>query len=81
MSTLRMVERAALSLPGEEQRYLLAVLSAALQKSPAPPEVTVPAPGGNELAGLHPELQPMVGIMPAHVDAHDVHEYRLLKHA
>jgi hypothetical protein len=81
MSALQVIEKAALSLPGDAQRQLLAFLSGLVEKnasrtqgsdSPTPPPVS-PA--------LHPALLPMVGIIPAEAEAEEIHDYRLLKHA
>lgn len=81
MSTLQLIEKAALSLPGDEQRELLAFLTSAMGNGPLSPAPEAAATVDTGLSALHPELRAMVGIIPAGADAEEVHEYRLLKHA
>ena len=81
MSTLQMIEKAALSLPGEEQRQLVAFLTAAMENGPVSPASEAAATVEPGLSLLHPDLRAMVGIIPAGAGAEEIHEYRLLKHA
>ena len=80
MSTLQVIERAALSLPREEQRKLLLFLTAVIEggsTNAAPVEqndVTLSE-------SLHPDLLPVIGIIPAGARAEEIHEYRALKHS
>jgi len=81
MSLLRVIEKAALSLPDTEQRELLVFLSGVLENPPVNTVTTTVAPDVSVAEALHPELLPVLGIIPAEADADEVHEYRLLKHS
>lgn len=81
MSALKVIEKAALSLPGDQLRQLVVVLAAEVDRAPASSQ---PISSGNEAAlpsSLHPALLPMVGIIPQSAEADEIHFYRLLKHS
>ena len=80
MSALKIIEKAALSLPGEEQRQLLVFMTTVVENAAQRGEIARP-PGPQFPDGLHPALVPMVGIIPPDAAADDIHGYRLLKHA
>jgi hypothetical protein len=81
MSLLQVIEKAVLSLPDTEQRELLVFLSGVLENAPVS-AVAISAASGESVAGsLHPELLPVLGIIPGDADVDEVHEYRLLKHS
>ena len=81
MSALKIIEKAALSLPGEDQRQLLVFMTDVVEAAAARRLEAVPEPPPQNLDGLHPALLPMVGIIPAEAEAEEIHGYRLLKHA
>jgi hypothetical protein len=81
MSTLKMLERAALSLPQAEQRQLLIFLTKVVQNGPGGDVATPARPSESIASSLHPDLLPMVGIIAAEADAEEIHEYRRLKHS
>lgn len=81
MSTLKVIEKATLSLPRDDQQRLLSFLTAILHRD-ATSAPAVPAPTREtSSASLHPDLVPVVGIIPAGADADGIHEHRLLKHS
>ena len=77
MSTLQMIEKAALSLPGKEQRQLLAFLTAAMENGPASPASDAAAIVEPALSLLHPDLRAMVGIIPSGAGAERIHVTRI----
>ena len=80
MSTLKIIERASLSLPREEQRQLLMFLTRVVQEWG---DVSSTADGRvaeHASLKLHPDLLGVVGIIPADAEEEEIHEYRLLKH-
>jgi hypothetical protein len=79
MSTLRVIEKAVRTLPKGEQRELLAFVATLVNTSGD--EQVNKADLSLSLESVHPELRPVVGIIPEHADADEVHLYRLLKHA
>jgi hypothetical protein len=81
MSTLKMIEKAALSLPGDEQRELLVFLTEVINRGSGTVPSEASSPRHSAASALHPELLPMVGIIPAGADADEIHTHRLLKHS
>ncbi|MGH7185569.1 MAG: hypothetical protein ACREIB_04730 [Pseudomonadota bacterium] len=78
---MKVIEKAALSLPREAQQQLLVFLTAVVREESAAPVsgITKSAePAGDH---LHPDLLAIVGIIPAEAEAEEIHEYRLLKHS
>ena len=63
-----------------DQRRLLAFLTDSLDKRPSS-EAASARSDLSEMKALHPELLPMVGILPEQADPADVHEFRLLTHS
>lgn len=80
MSMLQIIEQAALSLRGDEQRSLLAFLSDVIAQAPQGSE-DVSNRGVDEKGPWHADLRPMIGILPRGAEAEEIHAYRLLKHA
>jgi hypothetical protein len=81
MSTLKAIERAALSLAKGEQRQLLVFLTNVVQNGSRGDIVASQDTVQADATPLHPDLLPMVGIIPTGADAEEIHEYRLLKHS
>ncbi len=81
MSTLQLLEKAAASLRGEEQRSLLKYLTSLLDNPPRPALAATPSVPASATSPLHPALLPMVGILPLAAEPDQLHDYRLLKHA
>lgn len=80
MSTLKVIERAALTLSREEQRQLLVFLTAMIGGGPASSSGAPSQAAKPDAVSLHPNLLSVIGIIPAGADVTEIHEYRLLKH-